>query len=423
LSRGYVRRDWKRILKLESHEEAAKKLLEVLEVKPRVEEVSVTDSLGRVLAEDIIARQDIPPYDCACFEGYAIRSEDTMKASKDNPVKLKVIGKVLPDSKEIPKVEEGQAVFLVTGAPIPPGADALIKVEETKLEGDYVLVFRRVERLENVAIRGEDVKAGDPILRAGHVIRPIDIGLLMGLGYSKIRVYAKPRVAIISVGKELYLKSLEQKDPPPNNYAYVIKGLVEEVGGIADVLGIFPDDVEGVKRAIADALEKYDVVFTMGSCSIGINDTVPDAINELGKPGVIVHGLALSPGKPAGFGVVMGKPVVMLPGHIVSAVAAFYALCLPLLAAMTGRSAEKILPFIYARLEEDEKPWGGYRFLRASVKDYNGELAAKPMHGGANVMMTLVKANYFTILPPKTEVKKGEKIKLRALSLLDTLFQ
>ncbi|MHC1601300.1 MAG: hypothetical protein ACXQTB_03005, partial [Candidatus Nezhaarchaeales archaeon] len=150
---------------------------------------------------------------------------------------------------------------------------------------------------------------------------------------------------------------------------------------------------------------------------------VPDAINSLGKPGVIVHGLTLSPGKPAGFGILMGKPIIMLPGHIVSAVAAFYALCLPLLAAMTGRTMEKILPSIYAKLEEDEEPSGGYRFLRVNVKDVDGEFMAKPMHGGANVMMTLVKANYFTILPPRTEVKKGEKLKLKALTLLNTLLQ
>ena len=418
-----VREDWKRVLKLTSPEDAAKKLLEILEIKPKIEEINVIDCLGRVLAEDIIAQQDIPPYDCACFEGYAIRSEDTINASKNNPVKLKVVGKVFPDTKEIPKIERGQAVFLVTGAPMPSGADALIKVEETKLEDDHILVFRKVEKLENVAVKGEDVKAGDPILKAGHVIRPIDIGMLMGLGYSKIKVYAKPKVAIISVGKELYLKSLEQKEPPPNNYAYVIKGLVEEVGGVADVLGIFPDDVEILKKAISDALEKYDAVFTMGSCSIGINDAVPDAINSLGKPGVVVHGLMLSPGKPAGFGILMGKPIIMLPGHIVSAVAAFYALCLPLLAAMTGRTMEKILPSIYAKLEEDEEPSGGYRFLRVNVKDVDGEFMAKPMHGGANVMMTLVKANYFTILPPRTEVKKGEKLKLKALTLLNTLLQ
>jgi len=422
LSSEKVRDDWKRILKLTSPEEAAKKLMEHLRLRPKVEELRVPDSVGRVLAEDVVADQDVPPYDCSCFDGYAVRSEDTVNASKSNPVRLRVVAKVLPDTKELPTIREGEAAFLVTGAPMPPGSDALVKVEETRLEEDSILVFRRIEKLENVAIKGEDVKAGQPILKAGHVIRPIDVGLMMGLGKSKVKVYSKPKVAVISVGKELYLKSLEQKEPPPNNYAYVIKGLVDELGGEAEVLGIYPDDVEVVKEVLASAISKYDVVLTMGSCSIGINDAVPDAINSLGEPGVIVHGLTLSPGKPAGFGFVRDKPIIMLPGHIVSAVAAFYVLCLPLLAALTGRRAEDMLPVIKAKLDEHEAPWGGHRFLRAGVKYVDGDLVAKPMHGGANVMMTLVKSNAYAVLPPRTELKKGDVVAFRALTLLDLLY-
>lgn len=421
MSPGAVREDWKRVLKLTSPEEAIEKLLKSLEIKPKIEEVDVINCLGRVLAEDVVAQQDIPPYDCACFEGYAIKSEDTLSASKSKPVKLKIVGKMLPGLKEIPKVESGQAVFVVTGAPMPPGADALVRVEETRLENGYVLVFRAVKRMENVASKGEDVRAGSSILKAGHVIRPVDVGLLMSLGYSKVKVYAKPRVAIISVGRDLYLKSLSAKGTPPNNYAYVIKGLIEEIGGIADVLGIIPDDVEVIKKTLGEALDRYDVVLTMGSCSIGINDAVPDAVNSLGGPGVIVHGLNLSPGKPAGFGIVGGKPIIMLPAHIVSAVAAFYTLCLPLLATMTGRELERMLPYVYAKLDGHEEPWGGYRFLRLDVRDVDGEFVARPMHGGANVMMTLVRASHFTILPPGVEVKRGDRLKLKALSLLHLL--
>ncbi|MDH5815418.1 MAG: molybdopterin molybdotransferase MoeA [Candidatus Nezhaarchaeota archaeon] len=419
--REAVREDWKRVLKLTSIEEAIKKLLRSIEIKPKVEEVSVIKSLHRVLAEDITSNQDIPPYNCACFEGYAVRSKDTLGASKDNPVRLKIVGKVLPGLREIPRVNEGETVFLVTGAPMPPGADALIRVEEVKIEQGQIVVFREVEEMENVAIKGEDVKAGEVLLRAGHIIRPIDVGLLLGLGFSKVKVYAKPRFAILSVGKELYLKSLEKKEPPPNNYAYVIKGLIEELGGLADVLGILPDDVDVIREAISSALKEYDAVITMGSCSIGINDAVPDAVNALGDPGVIVHGLTLSPGKPAGFGVLRGKPIIMLPAHIVSAVAAFYVLCLPLLAVMTGRAVERILPYVYAKLESDEEPWSTHRFLRARVEEVNGEFVARPLHGGANVMSTLLKANYFTVIPPRTSVKKGDKVKFMALSLMDVI--
>jgi molybdopterin molybdotransferase len=410
-----VREDWRRVLKLTSVEEAVEKLLKAIRLEPRVEEVEVVNSLGRVLAEDVVASQDIPPYNCACFEGYAVRSRDTKGATKSDPVKLRVLGKVLPDTKELPVVREGEAVLLVTGAPMPPGADAIVKVEEVKLEGDHVIVFREVRELENVALRGEDVKAGELILRTGHMIRPVDVGLLMGLGYSKIKVYAKAKFAILSVGKELYLKSLEKRWPPPNNYAYVIKGLIEELGGSADVLGILPDDVEIVKENILKVIDEYDVVVTMGSCSIGVNDAVPDAVSELGAS-TIVHGLALNPGKPAGFAVFKGKPIIMLPGHIVSAVAAFYVLCLPLLAHMTKRPIDKVLPHVYAKLTTDEETLGAHRFLRVMVEEVNGELMARPMHGGANVISTLLKSNYFTVLPPNTVVKKGDKLKFTALS-------
>ena len=135
-----MREDWRRALKLTSPDEAVKRMFEILNVKPKIEEVNVTESLGRVLAEDIVAAHDIPPYDCACFEGYALRSEDTANASRDNPVKLKVIGKVLLDTKELPHIDKGQAAFLVTGAPMPPGADALVKVEETRLEDGHIPV-------------------------------------------------------------------------------------------------------------------------------------------------------------------------------------------------------------------------------------------------------------------------------------------
>jgi molybdopterin molybdotransferase len=410
-----VREDWRRVLKLTSVEEAVEKLLKAIRLEPRVEEVEVVNSLGRVLAEDVVASQDIPPYNCACFEGYAVRSRDTKGATKSDPVKLRVLGKVLPDTKELPVVREGGAVLLVTGAPMPPGADAIVKVEEVRLEGDHVIVFREVRELENVALRGEDVKAGELILRTGHMIRPVDVGLLMGLGYSKIKVYAKAKFAILSVGKELYLKSLEKRWPPPNNYAYVIKGLIEELGGSADVLGILPDDVEIVKENILKVIDEYDVVVTMGSCSIGVNDAVPDAVSELGAS-TIVHGLALNPGKPAGFAVFKGKPIIMLPGHIVSAVAAFYVLCLPLLAHMTKRPIDKVLPHVYAKLTTDEETLGAHRFLRVMVEEVNGELMARPMHGGANVISTLLKSNYFTVLPPNTVVKKGDKLKFTALS-------
>jgi molybdopterin molybdotransferase len=410
-----VREDWRRVLKLTSVEEAVEKLLKAIRLEPRVEEVEVVNSLGRVLAEDVVASQDIPPYNCACFEGYAVRSRDTKGATKSNPVKLRVLGKVLPDTKELPVVREGEAVLLVTGAPMPPGADAIVKVEEVRLEGDHVIVFREVRELENVALRGEDVKAGELMLRTGHMIRPVDVGLLMGLGYSKIKVYAKAKFAILSVGKELYLKSLEKRWPPPNNYAYVIKGLIEELGGSADVLGILPDDVEIVKENILKVIDEYDVVVTMGSCSIGVNDAVPDAVSELGAS-TIVHGLALNPGKPAGFAVFKGKPIIMLPGHIVSAVAAFYVLCLPLLAHMTKRPIDKVLPHVYAKLTTDEETLGAHRFLRVMVEEVNGELMARPMHGGANVISTLLKSNYFTVLPPNTVVKKGDKLKFTALS-------
>jgi molybdopterin molybdotransferase len=410
-----MREDWRRILKLTPIEMAVERLLEAVDFKPGVEEVEVANSLGRVLAEDVVANQDIPPYDCACFEGYAVRSRDTKGATESDPVKLKVSGKVLPDTKELPVVREKEAVFLVTGAPMPPGADAVVKVEEVKLEGDHITVFREVRELENIALRGEDIKAGELIFRAGHLIRPVDVGLLMGLGYSKIKVYAKAKFAILSVGRELYLKSLEKREPPPNNYAYVIKALIEELGGSADVLGILPDDVKIIKENILRVINEYDAVITTGGCSIGVNDAVPDAISELGAS-TIIHGLTLNPGKPAGFAVFRGKPIIMLPGHIVSATAAFYVLCLPLLACMTGRPIDKVLPYVYAKLATDEGTLGAHRFLRVMIEEVDGELIAKPMHGGANVISTLFRSNYFTVLPPNTMVKKGNKLKFTALS-------
>lgn len=414
------RADQKRVLKLIAYEDALKKLFEISRtMPPKCETIPVQRAMGRVLAENILAEVDVPQNYQASVDGYALKSEDTFEALKNGSVTLEVIGKLYPWSNPVEvEVSSGQAVYVTCGAPIPREADAVVKVENTSLHNGKIEVRRAVKTGENVIRAGEDIKKGSPILRKGAILRAQDLGILAAIGVIKVKVFKRPRVAIIATGSELVELSKKYPKKIMDNYALVISGLVSELGCVPIRLGIAADELLEIRMKIQEALEKADIIVTIGGCSVGEKDLVPDAVNSFGKPGILVHGIKVKPGKVTGFGVIKGKPIVMLPGLFASTIAGFYLVLAPLISLFEGLDKKLILPTIYARfsqdLQMDKQPL--HRFLFVKTKRDNANFFVEPIPGGPASLRRFADSNGFILVPPGKELKKGDIVEVTLFS-------
>jgi len=415
------RPDIKRMPKRGNPIDAQKQLLEAMQkAKLPRESVPLEAALGRVLAQNATSSVNIPAYDKTFIDGYAINPKDTTGASTSKPAVFKVVGKLFPaDYSTDAKVASGEAIYVACGAPIPKGASSTVKAEETRLNGDKIEIIREIKPGEGIIPLGDDVKQGTLILRQGQVLRPQDIGLLASIGISEAEVFKKPAVAILSGGDELIRQC--RKDPAKiaNNYALVIAGLSSELGAAATLKGIMPDALDQVQAKIGEALLDADIVVTIGGTSVGMKDFVPDAINNLGEPGVVVQGVSLRPGAVSGFGIVKGKPVVMLPGHIGSCIAGFYLFAAPLIRLYCGQTEEGLLPCLTAELSEAVDSGPQFRFLLLRLKRAQGKLLAEQVEGGSSALTTIVKSNGYSIIPPHTNLAKGAKVDVRLFGKLE----
>jgi molybdenum cofactor synthesis domain-containing protein len=415
------RPDIKRMPKRANPLDAQKQLLDAVRsnVVPS-ETVPLQDALSRVLAKDTFSNVNIPDYDKTFIDGYAINTTETKGASTSKPAVFKIVGKLFPaDYPNILEVGHGETVYVACGAPIPKGADATVKVEETRLNGDKIEVIREIQPGEGIIPLGDDMRKGDLILKKGQVLRPQDVGVLASLGSSVVEVSRKPRIAILSGGDELIKQSSNNPSKIANNYALVVAGLASELGADAEMAGIMPDALEKVTEKIAQALTVSDIVVTIGGTSMGVKDFVPDAVNALGKPGVAVQGVSLRPGAVSGFGIVNGKPVVMLPGHIGSCIAGFYLFAAPLIRQYLGLDSEGLLPKLTAELAEDLETGPQFRFQLTHLKRSEGKLLAEQVEGGSSALTTIVKSNGYTIVAPHTTLKKGSRIEVYLFGKLE----
>jgi molybdopterin molybdotransferase len=415
------RPDIKRLPKRSNPLDAQKQLLNALysKVMPS-EKVPLQDALGRVLAQDAVSNVNIPDYDKTFIDGYTINPQDTMGASIAKPAVFKIVGKLFPaDYPTAIEVAKGEAVYVACGAPIPKGAAATVKVEETRLKDDKVEIIREIQPGEGIIPLGDDMKKGDLLLKKGHVLRPQDIGILASLSLTDVEVIKKPRVAIISGGDELIKQCTKNPQKIANNYALVVAGLASELGAEAQMVGIMVDTLEKVTAKVAEALANADIVVTIGGSSVGVKDFVPDAVNALGKPGVIVQGVSLRPGAISGFGLVYGKPVIMLPGHIGSCIAGFYLFAAPLISHYIGLIGDGMLPKLNAELAEDLETGPQFRFQLTHLKRLDGKLLAEQVEGGSSALTTIVKSNGFTIVAPHTTLAKGSKVEVYLFGKLE----
>jgi molybdopterin molybdotransferase len=406
------RPDIRRLPKRGNPQEAVDLLLASVRenVVPR-ETVALDQCLGRVLAADVFSDRNIPDYDKTFIDGYAVNPQDTKGASTTKPATFKIVGKLFPaDYPTTTQVQCGEAIYVACGAPIPKGASATVKVEETRLRENTVEIVRKIKAGEGIIPLGDDAKKGDLLLPKGQVLRPQDLGLLASIKLTSAEVFKKPKIAIISGGDEL-LKQC-RKDPAAiaNNYALVVAGLVSELGAAPKLEGIMSDALDKVTEKISQALENSDIVVTIGGSSVGVKDFVPDAVNALGKPGVVVQGVSLRPGAISGFGLVNGKPVVMLPGHIGSCIAGFYLFVAPLISVYSGLGINAAVPRITAVLGDAVETGPQFRFLLVHVRRVEGKFVADPAEGGSSALTTIVKSNGYAMIPPHTNMEKSEEV-------------
>ncbi len=385
--------------KLLSVEEAKRLLEQNLSPKPiGGEHTSLSEALNRVLAKDVVAQMDVPPFDRATADGYAVRTDDTFEADEDHPIVLRVCGRVHVGEPPSVSVESGSAAEIATGAVLPRGSNAVVMLEYTTRKNESVLVYEPVSKGENVMKAGSDIRKGEVVLRGGHVLSSQDIGVLAALGITTINVYAQPRVAILSTGAEIVEpgKTLPEGKIYDIN-TYTLSAAVEECGGIPINLGIVADEANQMREALNKALSLADVVVTSGGVSIGPTDIIPSVLGGLGQPGVIVCGITTRPGKPTTIAVINGKPVFSLPGHPTSSLLMFYLFVRPLIVAMTGKPVRTPMSVKAVTTTKMFPARGRRTFIMVSLaRDESGRLLASPVPLGlSGAITTLAKADGF----------------------------
>ena len=299
----------------------ALKIIDNIEIKLDTERISLEEAYNRVLAEDIKSLLDSPSFDKSAMDGYAVKAEDTFGSSEANPTYLKVVDRIGAGDLSQIILKRGEAVKIATGAPIPEGADSVVMEEYTYEKNDNLEVSKTLFPSENVAPFGEDFKQGDKLLKSGKLLRPQDIGLITSAGHNTVNVFKKPKIGVITTGNELVLSKSEIKGAKIiNSNYYTLKALVESTLAVPELTHCV-DDAEKVKEQIEEFLGSCDAIITTGGTAISKGDVVVDVVNEMGE--VLIHGAAIRPGKPFGFGVINGTPIFMLSGYPVASMVQF----------------------------------------------------------------------------------------------------
>jgi len=406
---------------LVSVEEAQRRLYEHFKPQPLgVDVVPLAKSYGRVLGEGVEAQIDVPPFDRATMDGFVVYAEDTFGAEEERPVVLGVVGQVGAGERLETDFGRGQAVEISTGAPIPKGGNAVVMVEYTWQEGSSLKVYRPVAPGENIMAAGSDIMAGELVLRKGAILTPRDIGVLASLGVTELKVFKRPKVAVISTGNEIVSPGspLEYGKIYDIN-AYSISASVTECSGEPIFSGVVRDKPEALRLKIREGLQNADVVIASGGTSAGVGDLLYRIINSLGTPGILVHGVSVKPGKPLIIAVVDGKPLFGLPGYPTSTLMTFDVFVQPVLREMAGLKPEVERKTIQAKTAEKiYLPEGRREYLPVNViRNETKEYTVYPVPGGSGAITTLAEADGFIeISENRTFLEEGERVQVELFS-------
>src|SRR5882672_2191158 len=393
-----------------SVEEALEAILSRISVLG-TERVDVMASLGRVLAEPIVSRREIPPWANSSMDGYAVRAEDSRAGAT-----LSVVGRVEAGALPSRSVGRGEAMRIFTGAPLPPGADTVVPQEDVEATNGSVRLSGALERAAYVRPAGEDVRVGDRVLEPGVTLSAAEVGLLATLGHAQVSVYRRPRVAILSTGNELADLGTEPGPSQiPNTNTYALMAQVLEAGGDPASLGVAPDRLEAIEERVRRARDA-DVVLSSAGVSVGELDLVREAFTRAGAE-LHLWKVSMRPGKPITFGSLGARPVFGLPGNPVSAMVTFELFVRPALLKMSGR-ARLTRPHVRARaLEAIPNPGVRRGYLRVELEtSAEGTLGARLTgEQGSAILRSMVAADGLAVIPPDTTVAPGETVEVIVL--------
>ena len=379
--------------------------------------VALDDCLHRVLAKPVCALRDVPPKDNSAMDGFALTAAATEGASDTSPVSLPIVRTIRAGDRAGSTVEPGEAVRIMTGAPVPEGVDSVVRVEDTYVESENLFLTAVVKEGANIRRAGEDINCEEEILSRGRPLRPADIGLIASQGIAQLKVYRKPEVAIMATGDEVVsLGEVPHEAQIFSSNSHALTALVRECGAIARQLGIARDDPDHLAAMIEDGLQS-DVLVTTGGISVGDYDYLKDVF---GQVGVEIHfwKVAQKPGKPMTFGTRRGKPIFALPGNPVSATLSFELYVRPALRKMMGHT-RLFRPTVMAVLEEEIRKKPGRRnFIRGVVQRKEDGVLYAAITGkqGSGILRSMSAATGIIVLPEEAEgAKAGEKVEVYLL--------
>lgn len=399
--------------------DALKILLDSLSEVPISAELLMIDNCyGRIIASDIVSSEDLPPFSRSTVDGFAVNSGDTFGAKENAPAYLMMNQEVFMGAAPAFVLRKGEAARIPTGGMLPSGSDAVVMLEHAQIaSSDMIEVLRSVAPSENVITKGEDITKGEKVLAKGRKLRAQDIGALAGIGITEVMVYGKPVVAIISTGDEIV--------PPTQPLglgqirdinSYTLSGLISEHGGIPMKKGIFIDAYEAIAEAVEDALQDSDIVLISGGTSAGTKDMTSMIINDIGRPGVLFHGVSLKPGKPMIGGIINGKPILGLPGHPAAIVVCFDLFIRPLIEKIGGLDTDNyFLKTVKAKMIKNIASAAGREdHIRVHIEDRGGEYVATPVLGKSGLITTLVRADGMVTIPyNKLGLDSGEEVTVK----------
>ena len=381
-----------------------------------VEKIPLDQALGRVMAEDVVSRINNPPLDNSAMDGYAVIAEDIQSATPENPVKLEMIEEIAAGYTAKGTLKPGQTMRIMTGAPIPPGADAVLMQEDTQKDGNAILCLDKADVAENIRRAGEDVKIGEGVIKKGTTLSPAHIGMLAVIGRSQIAVSQRPTVAILSTGDEiLELDETPQGPQIFNSNGHMLAAQIKSAGGIPVYLGIAKDTEKDLMEKFEWAL-KADIVVSSGGVSVGDYDLVKSSLQKMGQD-MLFWKVAMKPGKPLAFGRIGKTPIFGLPGNPVSSFVSFEQFVRPSLRKVLGCS-DLSHKTVQAKLTRtiNKKP-GRLHFLSSIVSWTDGKYTVTPAgEQGSGILKSAANANGLLIFPLEAEeIKQGQEVAVQLL--------
>ncbi|MBI4963066.1 MAG: molybdopterin molybdotransferase MoeA [Desulfomonile tiedjei] len=380
------------------------------------EVISVDKALFRVVAEPVKASEDWPSFDRSTMDGFAVRSMDTFGATETMPALFTVVGEVAMGEIHGVMLKRGQTVRIWTGGALPSNADAVVMVEHVEeLDSNTVEILKAVAPFDNVVRKGEDFKRGEALLGGGHRLRSQDIGLLAAMGRSTIKVYRRPGVAVISSGDEIVPV---EEEPPPGCVRDVNRHTLSAAVRVAHAhpvwIGIAPDKLRELSLLIEQGVRSADIVLISGGSSMGSRDLVIEAIESYDDAEILLHGVAVSPGKPLILARIGHRPVVGLPGHPVSAMVCFEQFVVPLIRRLEGEDV--VSPFLHPTVQailsrNVPSKEGRLDFIRVRLQEQRDGIVAVPVPGKSGVISAMVRAHGYVRIEPDCEgLYKGDEV-------------